>query len=572
MNSIQINTYILLFVLTQLVKTAGAQNDYFADPVDIPIFLSGNFCELRPNHFHGGVDYKTQQRTGLPIFSVAEGFIYRIVVSPTGYGKALYVEHPNGTSSVYAHLHRFRDDIEAFVRAEQYRKESFAVDLTPGKNQFVVGKKELIAFSGNSGSSGGPHLHFEIRDTPTQDALNPLLFNFHVKDNIPPRIFSVGIHPLSDNGHVQFKNSRQRFTASGSGATYKLTAPQEILASGKIGITLHVNDYYDGSQNPCGIYSASVLVNQTETFSFRFNRMPFSDTRYMNSHIDYEESVNHHRKVHRLWRQPGNRLNIYDNMVNNGIIQVEDGQIYDVSIRVSDIAGNQASVSFTLKGEHREMEVQNPPHIRFFTYDEDNSLITPFIELFATEKSFYDDFYFSYHVMEKTPEFYSKIHRIHSETVPIHHPVRLRLLAEDLPLHLEEKSFIGKISDNGGKSYAGGKKQGNWFETDIRSFGTYAIMTDTVAPRIIPLSIKDNNALTESSRIRFTISDNLAGIKSYEGRIDGEWVLFEYDQKNRLLTYEFDPGRMNMGRRHVLTLKVTDQVNNTATYEANFWK
>lgn len=572
MDSFKINTFILLFVLAQLVKTANSQNDYFSDPVDIPIFLSGNFCELRPNHFHGGLDFKTQQRTGLPIYAVTEGFISRIVVSPTGYGRALYVEHPNGTTSVYGHLLRFRADIEAYVKSEQYSKESFALDLAPAKNQFLVKTKEQIALSGNSGSSGGPHLHFEIRDTPTQDALNPLLYQFSVKDNVAPRIFGVGIHPLSDNGHVQYKNSRQRYTATGTGSTYKLTGPQVIAAEGRIGITLHVNDFYDGSHNPCGIYTASVMVNNTETFSFGFDRMPFSDTRYMNSHIDYEESVNHHRRVHRLWRQPGNRLRIYRNSVNNGIIQVEDGQTYEVSIRVTDIAGNEANVNFTLKGEHRDMEVRTPPHTRYFTYDEDNSLITPFIEFFATEGSFYDDFYFSYHVMEKTPEFFSKIHRIHSETVPIHHPVRLRLLAEGLPVHLEEKSFIGRISDSGGKSYAGGRKQGNWFETDIRTFGTYAIMADTIPPRIVPLSIRENNALSETSRIRFTVTDNLSGIKNYEGLIDGQWALFEYDQKNRLLTYMFDTERVVTGKRHSLILKVTDQVNNTAVYEATFWK
>jgi hypothetical protein len=570
MKSYRINTLILLFVLFCL--QVFAQTGYYSDPIKIPIFLSGNFCELRPNHFHGGIDLKIQQKSGLPIHSVAEGFVSRIAVSPSGYGKVLYVEHPNGTTSVYAHLDGFSERIDKFIRDEQYSRKSFAVDIKPGKEDLIVEKDELIAFGGNSGSSEAPHLHFEIRDTPTQDALNPLAFNFNVTDHTPPKFFSLYAYPLTENSHVNASTSRKNFGISASGKDYILAQNAEIQAYGKIGFAIRANDFYDGSYNVCGVYAAQLTVNGEEIFAWSFDRMPFGDTRYMNSHIDYELSVTSGSRIHRLWRQPGNRLKIYNTDINRGELEVEDGKIYQVEINIRDIAGNATKLSFRVKGVQRNVSRTPPQHTRFFTYDEENLFRTPFFELFAPVGAFYDDLYFHYHVTPRRPGDFSKAHRLASETIPIHLPVKIRLLAEELPQESIKKSFIGRIHGNNGKSYAGGKYTEGWFETEIRAFGTYAIMTDTLPPVINPLSIRERNTLTESGRIRFTIGDNLAGIKSYEGTIDGNWVLFEYDAKYRLLTYEFDPERLELGKRHNLVLTVTDNVDNISTYEATFWK
>lgn len=565
-----INKLILLFVL--IAGSVTAQVEHFANPVKIPVYLSGNFCELRPNHFHGGIDIKTQQKTGVPIYAIAEGFICRIVVSPTGYGKALYVEHPCGKSSVYAHLDRFSDEIETFVKAEQYRRKSFAVDLIPPDSALMVEREQLIGYGGNSGSSGGPHLHFEIRDTETQDALNPLLYGFDVTDKVPPRFYSLLATPVDDNSHLGTSFSRRIFPVVGSGTTYTLKENPELEAYGRIGLAIRANDFYDNSHNICGIYTAELKVNGEVVFGYSFDRMPFSDTRYMNSHIDYELSLSNGNRVHRLWRQPGNRLGIYHSESDRGLINVQDGQIYDIEVTITDLPGNSAKLKFRIRGVNRNITRPVPTNAGFFTYDDENTFRTPHVELYAPVGAFYDDFYFTYQVITPTPDLFSKVHKIHSESVPVHLPVKLRILAEGLPQHLTEKSFIGKINANGGKSYVGGTISSGWFETEVRSLGTYAVMSDTIPPVITPLSIKDRSTLTESNRIRFTIRDNLSGIASYEGTINGEWVLFEYDAKNRLLTYDFDPDRFTPGKRHYVVLKVKDQVGNTSTYEATFWK
>ena len=569
MQIINKNIYFLLFVFLSL--KISAQSESFSYPVKIPIFLSANFCELRPNHFHGGIDIKTEQRIGVPMYAAMEGFIYRIVVSPGGYGNALYIEHPNGKSTVYAHLDRFRDDIQAYVKEEQYRQKSFAVDLSPDKELFRVEREELIAFGGNSGSSGGPHLHFEIRDTPTQDALNPLAFYPGIRDNIPPRIYSVSVYPLSETGHVNSSSFPRKYQAVGSGNNYSLAQAPEIEVFGDIGIAVNTNDFYDGSHNPCGIYSAELKVDDNLLFAFTFDRMPFSDTRYMNSHIDYSESVDKGTRMHRMWQLPGNMLKIYRQDLTNGIINVEDGENRKVELILSDLAGNTSTVRFTLKGNFREIRKPEIANSRFFPFDEENFLVTPELEFFAPKGAFYDDFYFRYDSLPKATNTYSTIHQIHNDGTPVHDAVTIRIKTSGLPENLISKAFIAKVSENGYRSYVGGNYHDGWFTAETRTLGRYAVIADTIPPTINSLSIK-NNALTESNRIRFTISDNLAGIKSYEGTINGEWALFEYDAKNRLLVYRFDPARLTLGQRHQLVMRVTDNTGNIATYEANFWK
>lgn len=569
MHNFHKNIYFLLFVFFSL--KVSAQNETFSYPVKIPVFLSANFCELRPNHFHGGIDIKTEQRIGVPMYAAMEGFIYRIVVSPGGYGNALYIEHPNGKSTVYAHLDRFRDDIQAYVKEEQYRQKSFAVDLAPDKEMFVVKKEELIAFGGNSGSSGGPHLHFEIRDTPTQDALNPLAFYPEIRDNIAPRVYSVTVYPLSDNGHVNFASFPRKYQTVASGNNYSLSQAPEISVFGRIGISVNANDFYDGSHNPCGIYSAELKVDDNLIFAYTFDRMPFGDTRYMNSHIDYAESVERGTRMHRMWRLPGNKLKIYRQDLTDGTIDIADGESKKLELVLADLAGNKSTVRFTLKGIFREIQKPIIANSRFFPYDEENYIVTPELEFFAPEGAFYDDFYCRYDSLPKSVSTYSAIHKIHNDGTPVHDAVSIRIKTSGLPEHLIEKAFIAKISENGYRSFVGGTYNNGWFSTETRTLGSFAVIADTIPPVINPLSIK-NNSLTESSRIRFTISDNLSGIKSYEGTINGDWVLFEYDAKNRMLVYHIDSARLTLGKRHQLVLRVTDNAGNLSTYEANFWK
>jgi murein DD-endopeptidase MepM/ murein hydrolase activator NlpD len=563
------NILLLLFVL--LGQPVAAQLKYYATPVRIPVSFSGNFGELRPDHFHMGLDFRTERRTGLPIHASAEGYVARVVVSPTGYGRALYVNHPNQTTTVYGHLLQFRSDIEAWVKEEQYRRKSFAVDLEVPAGKFTVARDERIALSGNTGSSGGPHLHFEIRDTPTQDALNPLTIDpFGVKDLTPPRLLAVRFYPLDHQSHVEFRNTPTPYTPVAQGPAYRLNPARAINAWGKIGLAVKVNDFFDNNTSPCGIRTARLLLNGTEIHRFTLDRIPFSQNRYLNSHIDYGLFVQNRERYHKLWLDPGNGLSVYTTGEARGMMTIDSGKVYQGEVILADVAGNETRFTFTLAGVAWPLPETRADGTTPFSWNSENSYATPDFEITTPAKAFYDDFVF-YHQSTPSAHFYSEVHQVHFQTTPIHLPLRIRIKATSLPHSLAPKAFIALIDDMGIPRYAGGTLAEGWMETTIREFGNYTIATDTLPPVITPLSIK-NNALTETASIRFTIRDDFSGIRSYNGYINGEWALFEYDPKNNRLVYRIDTSRTGSGKRHTLDLSVTDRAGNSAVYTATFWK
>lgn len=552
----------------------NAQEKFYTEPVKIPVLLSGNFGELRGNHFHMGIDIKTEGRVGVPIHSTAAGYISRISIAPAGFGNALYITHLNGTTSVYAHLLKFRKDIEAYIRSLQYEKESFAIDWELPAGKFPVEKGEMIAQGGNSGSSAGPHLHFEIRDTRTQDAINPLKYNlFNIKDQTPPRVYAVQLYPLGDQSHVAGSTKKKRYQTVAAHGKLHLAGNPVIPVHGQVGFAILSNDFFDESHNQCGIYSAQLTVDGKEVFSYQLDRVPFSKTRYLNSHIDYEGFVASQNRFQKLWRDRGNKLDIYESGRNRGILTIDDQETHEVEITVADFHGNHTRVQFRIKGNPLSLPEKKSPGNLVFRYDEDNSLKNDQVELDCPDGAFYEDFTFNYASLDKTAGFYSRKHRLHDDKVPIHTALKLRIKAEDLPERLQNKAIIVKTEPaTNSKISQGGSYADGWVTTDVRTLGTFAVTVDTIAPRITPLSIRERNALTESSQIRFRISDDLSGIKSYVGKIDGQWALFEYDAKYSLLTYQIDPQRLELKKRHTLELTVTDQCNNQSVYEATFWK
>jgi hypothetical protein len=564
-------SWFVLFLLTVFLKGEG-QLRYYSNPLKIPSSLSGNFGELRPDHFHTGLDFRTQQKTGLPVYASAEGYVSRMVVSPTGYGKAIYVEHPNGTTTLYGHLNKFRDDMNEFVKMEQYKKQSFAVDLKISAGKFQVGKGEQIAASGNSGSSGGPHLHFEIRDNRTQDALNPLIINdFNVKDKTAPKMFSVRIYPMDDKSHVNGGNLPRTFPVKLNGKSYRLNPETSVKAFGSLGIAIHANDYCDNDVSPCGIYSASFSVNGSKLISYHFGRISFDLNRYLNSYIDYGEYEKSGVRFQKLWRDRGNRLNIYESDRSRGILDIDTEEEFACEIELTDAMGNSSTLTFTIKGGKPEKLFEVRKSENFFNYDSRNSVSTDNFEIHAPNGTFYEDFPFTFSILKKLHGYYSDLYHVHENSVPLHKPVKISILTDGIPSRLGDKALIVRVDVMGNKTYAGGKLSGKWMEGTISRFGDYAVVCDTVPPKIISLGIK-NNALTESGSIRFKISDNLSGIQSYAGLIDGEWALFEYDPKNNSLVYFIDRSRLKTGKRHAFQLTVTDRVNNTSVYKATFWK
>lgn len=566
----RINRLILVFVM--LVQVSFAQLKYYAAPLKIPLSVSGNFGELRPDHFHTGLDFRTERKTGIPVYSTAEGFVSRIVVSPGGYGHALYVDHSNNTTSVYGHLSKFRTDIGEYVKDEQYRRQSFAVDLEIPRGKFKVGRQEQIAWSGNSGSSGGPHLHFEIRDTRSEEALNPLLTkNFNITDKIPPKITAVEFIPMGKGSHVEFSSNKKSLKTVLSGNVYKPSPVSMIKGYGEIGIAVKADDYCDNNTSPCGVYSGQLNINGEKVFTWTLDRIPLSKNRYLNSHIDYEVFMKTRQRFQKLYCDPGNLLGIYDTDEQRGVVSVDSGKVYIGEIILKDAMGNESKLKFKIIGVYAQIPVKESDPDLTFSFDSKNRFSAPDFEIRTPKGAFYEDFVFHYDKSEVLPGYYSGIHSIHYNTVPIHKPLQIKIKTEGLPDSLYDKAFIAETDQLSVKGYAGGTFSDGWMEANIMKFGNYTVVTDTIPPVIVPLSIK-NNALTETDKIRFKISDHLSGVKSFEGKIDGQWALFEYDPKFALLVYYIDTKRIGSGMRHSIEITVTDMVNNQGHYRATFWK
>jgi murein DD-endopeptidase MepM/ murein hydrolase activator NlpD len=561
----------VLILLIIFLKGEG-QVKYYANPLKIPPSLSGNFGELRPDHFHTGLDFRTQQKTGIPVYASAEGYVSRIVVSPTGYGKVIYLDHPNGTTTLYGHLNKFRHDLEEYVKMEQYERQSFAVDLKISEGKFQVGKGEQIALSGNSGSSGGPHLHFEIRDSRSQDAFNPLIMNdFNVKDKTPPRLVSVRIYPMDSRSHINLENTPRTFPVKLIGKSYSLSPGTSVKAFGNIGVAINASDYFDNDVSPCGIYSASLFVNGSKLFAYNFGRISFEQNRYLNSYIDYAEYEKTGVRFRKLWQDRGNRLNIYESDRSGGILQIDEEKDFAFEVVLGDAKGNKSELKFNISGKKLERIFDRRESDHSFRFDSRNSFSTDDFEIHASNGTFYEDFTFTFSVLKKLSGYYSSLFHVHENTVPLHKPVKISLLTDRIPTRLHDKALMVMVDKMGNKTYAGGKLSGKWMEGTILRFGDYAVVCDTVPPKIISPGIK-NNTLTESGSIRFKISDDLSGIQSYIGLIDGEWALFEYDPKINSLVYFIDRSRLKTGKRHTIQLTVTDKVNNTSVYKATFWK
>ena len=546
--------------------------NYFATPLKIPFFLAGNFAELRPNHFHGGIDIKTQGKTGLPVYAAAAGYISKVTISPTGYGNAMYINHPNGTTTVYGHLQSFAPQVEEYIQKIQYEKEVFAIVQEIPEGMFQVKKEEQIAKSGNAGSSGGPHLHFEIRRTKEQIVLNPLLFNMPVKDNIKPTIQAVMVYPVSDDATVSGKQVPQRFETVLAGNVWQIKANPTIQVYGKIGFGIQSIDMLDGNPNKCGIFSMKLSVDNELIYSFSMDDFPQEGSRYINSHMDYERAIRTGQRLYRTWLQSGNKLNIYDTVEKRGIFKAIDNQVHQVKYEITDAYGNATSLKFQIQSR----EIKTTPKEskgEEFKYNRNNHIRNDELEFSVPEGALYDDVDFIYSRKPALAKFYSPVFQIHNAFLPLHFACPLRIKASNLPSNLQDKAMLAQVDPATGKIYsATGKYVDGWVEGNIKILGNYTIAVDNVAPKITSLSIGTKKPQKIANDLKFKVTDNLSGIETFRGTIDGKWVLLEYDAKNNLLSYTFDKTRFQFNKKHSLILEVTDFKGNTSTHKANFHK
>jgi hypothetical protein len=566
----------LLFILILLISTiinAQTKKSLFISPLKIPLSLSASFGELRADHFHSGIDIKTQGVIGKEVVASDDGYVYLLLVTPGGFGRAIFIRHPSGYSTVYGHLDSYAPEIEEYVKAKQYENKSFAVTIYPPKERFQITRGEIIGFSGNSGSSSGPHLHFEIRKSDREKPVNPLLFNFGIEDNLKPVIERLAIYPGSGYTTINGRSGNIYLNLTGADGNYSLSGDTELRINGPAGFGITSYDYMNNTSSRFGINSIDLRIDSIPWFTYDINEFSFSETRYINAHIDYEAFIRNNLEIERIFVLPNDKLSLYKNYMNNGLFDFNDNKSHAIKIIVKDGSNNKAILSFIVKpGVPKTLlaREQKDSSVSVMPYGKSNLFISDGVRVNIPSGALYDTLHFKYSKSNGNRDLLSDIHHIHNRYTPLQTAYNLSIRPDIIPAGKASKLIIVQIDEKKKVSYAGGTFSNGYINADLLAFGNFGIAMDTIPPVISPNGLSQGVNLSEKKEIRIKITDDLSGIKTYTGMIDGKWALFEYDPRYDLLIYKFDPMRITKGTEHKLYLKVTDNCDNTSIYNCDF--
>ena len=563
---------VFTFYFSLELSAQKIEKGYFRSPVDFPIGISGSFCELRNNHFHMGIDIKTQGVEGKNMYAVADGYVSRIKISSTGYGKALYVTHPNGYVSVYAHLKAFSPKIEKYIKEAQYLNRKFEIELFPDSTILSVKKGEIIALSGNSGSSSAPHLHFEIREEKTEITVSPLLWGFDVPDNISPTFKDITVYPLGESSEVNFNKKSIRYSLVKKNDTFYLAQPQTINVYGEIGFGIDAYDQMNGHKNRLGLHSIELKVDNKSIYNIVFDELSFDDTRYINAHIDYPQYTEDKKTIQRCYALPGDKLSNYRILENMGIYKFTTDKEHTVSIIISDINGNSSIAQLKVKSHSLPAAKSSKDKIgvkasSIFRYDINNLFKNEWVQMELPVGVLYEDVAFEFSMGDTLRENLSPIYQLHYDKVPLHKNITIKLKAPNIDTSLQSKVMLMHYDDKGKSSPAGGTWQNGFVVSQIRRFGAYAITLDTVPPVITPINIPETGVISTLRELKFKIFDKLSGISAYNAFVNGEWICMEFDAKSGLLTYDFHKA-LPKGKLDFV-LVVEDTRGNSTRYQKN---
>lgn len=566
-----LNICLLFLWSSQWIFSQTAIPSPFESPLTIPLFLSGNFGELRANHFHAGIDMKTEGVTGKPVLVANEGYISRIKIQSGGYGNSLYITHPDGYTTVYGHLDRFIPEIQEFVRKNQYSKKSFEIELFPGSSQFVFEKGELIAYSGNTGRSGGPHLHFEIRKTNGQVPQNGLLYNFPIADNQAPLFKSMFLYSFNEStliGNNGERRSEYKLEKTGKNS---FSISELIISAGPyVGFGTEVYDFLNGSGNKCGVYSLELFFNNKLEFGFRIDEISFSNTRYINAHMDYDIKYQEGRNVHRLYSLPNNKLPIYYGNTSGGILLPQLDTIHQVRIEAYDAYNNKSTLEFQLKlvADSSGRVIMKKAGLEDWRQggitDIENYKIT------IPSGALYRSLYLDLSVYRDSIDIFKDTLFFHHKSEPLQKSVVIDMKVEKVDEALRDKIVLVRINGDKNITSEGGEVNGHSLVVKTRNFGSYVLMADTLGPEIRPAGFISGRKYIANQRMQFEVVDKLSGIASYSAYIDDEWALLEYDAKSAMMTYRLDPKKVQAGEVHALKLHIVDAKNNMSEYYGKF--
>ena len=549
---------LFLFISINLNSQTNFPKDYFSNPLEIELILNGNFGESRPSHFHSGIDIKTQFKEGLNVFSSAEGYVSRISIKHGGFGKALYINHPNGYTTVYAHLKKFNKKIEDYIKKIQYNKKSYQIEHYLKKDVIRILKNENIGSSGNTGSSFGPHLHYETRLTKNQKAINPQLFGIDIKDSRRPIINSVFLYKLDSLNKISepIKLKINKINDS-------IYQSEKVTTNGTIGFGVNGFDRQDLANNKNGIYKYSTVYDNKKNIEFNFNSFFFEESIKIKTLIDYKYYIQNKSRIVKLFKDHGNNLSIYSNN-KSGYINVEnDISLYQITL--TDLKGNKSTIKIPIiKGEIIKSPLKKVNSTVLNT-SLNNKLDYNFefenAEIKIAKNTFLKN------VKLNIDTSIDSIKIINPE-IAVFKNIKISFLNKEK----RKGNYLALKDNNGNESFATAKLNSkNYFYHKTKSLGTYFIKNDSLLPVIELKNFKNNDWITNKNSIKIKILDKETGIKNYNVKINGKWMLFEYEYKRNELFYKFDSYFINK-KKNLIEVSVEDMAGNKSQKNFIFYR
>ena len=559
------NIFILfLFVNVSLHAQIKYPNNFFRSPLDIPLRLSGTFGELRNNHFHAGIDLKTNQRTGLKVYATADGYVSRIKVALWGYGKVIYITHSNGYTSVYAHLDRFGDGIQEYVKNIQYQKESYETgNIYPAENEIMVKKGQVIAYSGRTGGFIAPHLHYEIRETKTEHIINPMHFGLNIKDSIAPKINKLLVYPIDLSSRINGSIKKQNLPIKLDKHNRYFT--NRVTALGKIGFGINTYDLVGNESNKNGIYSIEMLVNGKRYYYHDVETFSFPESKFINLLIDYPHFALYKSRIQKTFIEKGNKLSIYKELINEGVLDIKEGLNYQVEIITKDFIGNSSSLRIPVIGLKSKPILQQSDTTNYRINKKEFQKFTKNgVTIAFPKNTFYKDEYIHFSVN-------GTIANIHKPIIPLDKNFTISFDSTMYKKSDVDYIYIANVNNKKYPYYQKTRKRSNKLFTTTKTLGSYTLLFDNNKPKIYGANFNNGDWVSRLKFLTVKISDLESGINSFNAYIDNEWVLMEYDLKNKKLSYDFSDKKL-VGSKHIFKLVVFDNVGNTNTYNSTFYR
>jgi murein DD-endopeptidase MepM/ murein hydrolase activator NlpD len=555
----------LLLVPFLVFSQENYPQDVFQSPLAIPLDISGSFAELRSNHFHSGLDFKTSGVEGLPVFATGDGYVSRIKISPFGYGKAIYITHPNGYTSVYGHLQKANGAIQELIKKKQYQEQSFEVEMYLYPTELPVKKGDIIAFSGNTGGSGAPHLHFEFRDTKSEQIINPMHFGFKkmIKDERKPIIQGIVVYPLDS---TTVNNAQKPINISFNKQTDGTYLCTKVKANGRIAFGINAFDYCTNAYNKNGLYKVKAYLNGVLQYQYGFDTFAFDESRYVNNFIDYERYHDMGQRVQKLFELSSYPLSIVAGNTKDGTLKILPNSNYSYRVELYDFHQNKIEliipIEYGVQVPTIKKTIQKTPY--FVKAKTESIFEIGNVTVYVPENSFYANFYMNFEVNKD-------IATLHDDSVPVHKNITLTF--NDVSGLTEEqlgKTYIATLE--GYKlDFNKTTRKGNSFSTKIKTLGKYKLAQDSIPPRIYNVNFVEGKTLKDQKTLSVSVTDLHSDIANYSAYLNGKWILMEYDYKTKRLTHNLEDAIYVEGRND-FKINVTDSLQNSATFESYFFK